>query len=156
MFGAAEMVLTGYVMGTLRRSDPSEFAGDESQMLEMLLDGLAPRSLDARLGDDRSPTTRPPLAPSPSRSPLLSMTQVARSPLLVDRQLRGKALLRSGFVETVALAQAPDLDVRRGVDDQHAFGNIESRAFSNSSGMSTTTSGASLARPAAMRCCSTR
>jgi hypothetical protein len=44
VFGAAEMVLTGYVMGTLRRSDPNEFAGDESQMLEMLLDGLAPRS----------------------------------------------------------------------------------------------------------------
>jgi TetR/AcrR family transcriptional regulator, fatty acid metabolism regulator protein len=44
VFGAAEMVLTGYVMGTLRRSDPSEFAGDESQMLEVLLDGLAPRT----------------------------------------------------------------------------------------------------------------
>jgi TetR/AcrR family transcriptional regulator, fatty acid metabolism regulator protein len=44
VFGAAEMVLTGYVMGTLRRTDPDEFAGDESQMLEMLLAGLSPRT----------------------------------------------------------------------------------------------------------------
>jgi TetR/AcrR family transcriptional regulator, fatty acid metabolism regulator protein len=44
VFGAAEMVLSGYVMGTLRRDDPSAFAGDEMQMLEVLLDGLAPRS----------------------------------------------------------------------------------------------------------------
>jgi hypothetical protein len=44
VFGAAEMVLSGYVMGTLRREDPSAFAGDETQMLEVLLDGLAPRS----------------------------------------------------------------------------------------------------------------
>jgi hypothetical protein len=43
VFGAAEMVLTGYVMGTLRRDDPSAFARDETQMLEVLLDGLAPR-----------------------------------------------------------------------------------------------------------------
>lgn len=41
VFGAAEMVLTGYVMGTLRRGDPSAFARDENQMLEVLLDGLA-------------------------------------------------------------------------------------------------------------------
>jgi AcrR family transcriptional regulator len=44
VFGAAEVVLSGYVMGTLRRDDPSAFAGDETQMLEVLLDGLAPRS----------------------------------------------------------------------------------------------------------------
>jgi TetR/AcrR family fatty acid metabolism transcriptional regulator len=44
VFGAAEMVLTGYVMGTLRRDDPNAFAADETQMLEVLLDGLAPRS----------------------------------------------------------------------------------------------------------------
>jgi hypothetical protein len=44
VFGAAEMVLTGYVMGTLRRDDPGAFAGDETQMLEVLLDGLAPRT----------------------------------------------------------------------------------------------------------------
>jgi TetR/AcrR family transcriptional regulator, fatty acid metabolism regulator protein len=43
VFGAAEMVLTGYVMGTLRRDAPPAFARDETQMLEMLLDGLAPR-----------------------------------------------------------------------------------------------------------------
>jgi TetR/AcrR family fatty acid metabolism transcriptional regulator len=43
VFGAAEMVLTGYVMRTLRRDDASAFAQDESQMLEILLDGLAPR-----------------------------------------------------------------------------------------------------------------
>ena len=44
VFGAAEMVLTGYVMGTLRRDDPTAFAADEMQMLEVLLDGLAPRA----------------------------------------------------------------------------------------------------------------
>jgi hypothetical protein len=38
------MVLTGYVMGTLRRDEQPAFAGDETQMLEVLLDGLAPRS----------------------------------------------------------------------------------------------------------------
>ncbi len=43
VFGAAEMVLTGYVMGTLRRDDPSAFARDEGQLLEIVLDGLAPR-----------------------------------------------------------------------------------------------------------------
>jgi predicted amidohydrolase len=43
VFGAAEMVLTGYVMGTLRRNDPTAFARDEGQLLEVLLDGLAPR-----------------------------------------------------------------------------------------------------------------
>lgn len=44
VFGAAEMVLTGYVMGTLHRNDPSAFARDEGQLLEVLLNGLAPRS----------------------------------------------------------------------------------------------------------------
>jgi TetR/AcrR family fatty acid metabolism transcriptional regulator len=43
VFGAAEMVLTGYVMGTLRRDDAGAYAGDEAQMLEMLLDGVAAR-----------------------------------------------------------------------------------------------------------------
>ncbi len=43
VFGAAEMVLTGYVMGTLRRNDPAAFARDEAQLLEVLLGGLAPR-----------------------------------------------------------------------------------------------------------------
>jgi hypothetical protein len=37
------MLLSGYVMGTLRRSDPGAFARDEAQMLQVLLDGLAPR-----------------------------------------------------------------------------------------------------------------
>ena len=42
IFGAAEMLLSGYVIGTLRRDDPSAFARDETQMLDMLLDGMAP------------------------------------------------------------------------------------------------------------------
>ena len=45
VFGAAEMVLTGYVMGTLRRDDAVAFARDENQMLEILLDGLARKPL---------------------------------------------------------------------------------------------------------------
>ena len=43
VFGAAEMVLTGYVMGTLQRNDPSSFARDEEQLLTMLLHGLSVR-----------------------------------------------------------------------------------------------------------------
>jgi hypothetical protein len=38
------MVLSGYVIGTLRRDDASAFVADEAQMLEVLLDGLAPRT----------------------------------------------------------------------------------------------------------------
>ena len=41
IFGAAEMVLTGYVMGTLRRADADTFARDEEQLLSLLLRGLA-------------------------------------------------------------------------------------------------------------------
>lgn len=41
VFGAAEMVLTGYVIGTLQRQTPEAFARDEEQMLAMLLNGLA-------------------------------------------------------------------------------------------------------------------
>jgi TetR/AcrR family fatty acid metabolism transcriptional regulator len=41
VLGAAEMVLTGYVMGTLRRVDPEAFAHDEEQLLGLLLDGLS-------------------------------------------------------------------------------------------------------------------
>lgn len=41
IFGAAEMVLTGYVMGTLRRADPDTFARDEEQLLSLLLHGLS-------------------------------------------------------------------------------------------------------------------
>jgi TetR/AcrR family fatty acid metabolism transcriptional regulator len=43
ILGAAEMVLTGYVIGTLRRQSPAAFARDEEQMLELLLGGLGPR-----------------------------------------------------------------------------------------------------------------
>lgn len=41
VLGAAEMVLTGYVMGTLRREAPDAFARDEQQLLGLLVDGLA-------------------------------------------------------------------------------------------------------------------
>ena len=44
IFGAAEMVLSGYVIGTLHRDDPSAFAHDETQMLDMLLDGMTPNA----------------------------------------------------------------------------------------------------------------
>jgi hypothetical protein len=44
ILGAAEMVLTGYVIGTLRRQNPAAFARDEEQMLELLLGGLGPRN----------------------------------------------------------------------------------------------------------------
>jgi AcrR family transcriptional regulator len=45
VFGAAEMVLTGYVIGTLQRDSAEAFARDEEQMLGLLLNGLvgAPR-----------------------------------------------------------------------------------------------------------------
>ncbi|MBV8196312.1 MAG: TetR/AcrR family transcriptional regulator [Candidatus Dormibacteraeota bacterium] len=41
IFGAAEMVLTGYVIGTLRRHSADAYARDEEQMLSLLLNGLA-------------------------------------------------------------------------------------------------------------------
>jgi len=41
IFGAAEMVLTGYVIGTLTRRDAAAFEHDEQQLLELLLNGLA-------------------------------------------------------------------------------------------------------------------
>ena len=41
IFGAAEMVLTGYVIGTLERRTPEAFARDEEQMLALLLHGLS-------------------------------------------------------------------------------------------------------------------
>jgi TetR/AcrR family transcriptional regulator, fatty acid metabolism regulator protein len=44
VFGAAEMVLTGYVMRTLRRNDQGAFARDENQMLDVLLHGLTPNN----------------------------------------------------------------------------------------------------------------
>ena len=41
VLGVAEMVLTGYVMGMLQRSDSAEYAHDESQLLALLLDGMS-------------------------------------------------------------------------------------------------------------------
>jgi TetR/AcrR family fatty acid metabolism transcriptional regulator len=41
IFGAAEMVLTGYVIGTLPRRDAPAFERDEAQLLALLLKGLA-------------------------------------------------------------------------------------------------------------------
>jgi TetR/AcrR family transcriptional regulator, fatty acid metabolism regulator protein len=41
VLGAAEMVLTGYVIRTLRRTGPEAFAHDEEQLLGLLLDGLS-------------------------------------------------------------------------------------------------------------------
>jgi len=47
VLGAAEMVLTGYVMGTLPRGDPEAYARDEELLLGMLTDGLASRTPSA-------------------------------------------------------------------------------------------------------------
>lgn len=41
ILGAAEMVLTGYVMGTLHRDSREAFARDERQLTALLFDGLA-------------------------------------------------------------------------------------------------------------------
>jgi TetR/AcrR family fatty acid metabolism transcriptional regulator len=41
IFGAAEMVLTGYVIGTLQRRTPDAYMRDEEQMLALLLNGLS-------------------------------------------------------------------------------------------------------------------
>lgn len=40
ILGAAEMILTGYVMGTLRRRDEADFERDEEQMIRLLLRGM--------------------------------------------------------------------------------------------------------------------
>jgi len=40
ILGAAEMVLTGYVVGTLRRESREDYAADERRLVAMLLDGL--------------------------------------------------------------------------------------------------------------------
>jgi AcrR family transcriptional regulator len=40
VLGAAEMVLTGYVVGTLRRDSREDYAADERRLVAMLLDGL--------------------------------------------------------------------------------------------------------------------
>jgi len=41
VLGVAEMVLTGYVMGTLRRTAREEYTADEQQLVALLLQGLA-------------------------------------------------------------------------------------------------------------------
>ncbi|GAC1344628.1 MAG: hypothetical protein NVSMB29_18340 [Candidatus Dormibacteria bacterium] len=41
VLGIAEMVLTGYVMGTLRRNLREDYAADERQLVALLLRGLA-------------------------------------------------------------------------------------------------------------------
>jgi AcrR family transcriptional regulator len=46
VLGAAEMVLTGYVIGTLRRGDAEAFTRDEELLLALLVDGLAASGAD--------------------------------------------------------------------------------------------------------------
>ncbi|MBJ7610290.1 MAG: TetR/AcrR family transcriptional regulator [Candidatus Dormibacteraeota bacterium] len=41
VLGVAEMVLTGYVIGSLPRTDPEQYAHDEEQLLAMLLEGMS-------------------------------------------------------------------------------------------------------------------
>jgi AcrR family transcriptional regulator len=40
VLGAAEMVLTGYVLGTLGRTTREQYAADERQLVAMLVDGI--------------------------------------------------------------------------------------------------------------------
>ena len=42
VLGVAEMVLTGYVIGSLPRDDPEAYARDEEQLLSLLIDGMSP------------------------------------------------------------------------------------------------------------------
>ena len=41
VLGVAEMVLSGYVLGTLPRTDPEAYARDEEQLLALLIDGMS-------------------------------------------------------------------------------------------------------------------
>jgi TetR/AcrR family transcriptional regulator, fatty acid metabolism regulator protein len=43
VLGVAEMILTGYVMGTLRREGRAAYTRDEAQLVALLVDGMAPR-----------------------------------------------------------------------------------------------------------------
>ena len=45
VLGVAEMVLTGYVIGSLPRTQPQQYSDDEEQLLALLIDGMsaAPR-----------------------------------------------------------------------------------------------------------------
>jgi hypothetical protein len=40
VLGVAEMVLTGYVMNSLRRDSAEEYRRDEAQLVALLLDGM--------------------------------------------------------------------------------------------------------------------
>jgi hypothetical protein len=40
VLGAAEMVLTGYVLGTLSHTAREDYAADERQLVAMLVDGI--------------------------------------------------------------------------------------------------------------------
>ena len=42
VLGVAEMVLTGYVIGSLPRPDPAAFQRDEVQLVSLLIDGMSP------------------------------------------------------------------------------------------------------------------
>jgi TetR/AcrR family transcriptional regulator, fatty acid metabolism regulator protein len=42
IMGMAEMILTGYVIGTLRRDDREAYARDEAQLIALITDGMAP------------------------------------------------------------------------------------------------------------------
>lgn len=42
VLGMAEMILTGYVIGTLRRDSREAYAADESQLIALIVDGMAP------------------------------------------------------------------------------------------------------------------
>jgi len=42
VLGAAEMILTGYVMRTLKRSSESDYRADEQQIVRLLLRGMSP------------------------------------------------------------------------------------------------------------------
>lgn len=49
IIGVAEMVLTGYVIGTLPRDDAAAYARDEEQLLALLIDGMtSPNGVDHR------------------------------------------------------------------------------------------------------------
>jgi TetR/AcrR family fatty acid metabolism transcriptional regulator len=41
VLGVAEMVLTGYVIGSLPRADPDAYSRDEDQLLGLLIDGMS-------------------------------------------------------------------------------------------------------------------
>jgi TetR/AcrR family transcriptional regulator, fatty acid metabolism regulator protein len=43
IMGMAEMILTGYVIGTLRRDSREAYSRDEAQLIALLTEGMAPR-----------------------------------------------------------------------------------------------------------------